>query len=1072
MAEDRLLLNLYHSNRQERLADELATLLHAPAGSALDPETVVVQSNGMARWLSLCLADRLGVCANTRFLFPAGFIWEVFRAVLPLVPAASPYEPGPLTWRLLDLLRDLAGGPGFAQVRTYLGDGDELKAYELARRLAETFDQYLVYRPDWIREWEAGGGEGWQPVLWRRLRGQTGPDHWVAVHDAFMAAMDAGGVLAASLPPRVCLFGVPALSPGYLEVLERLAGPIEVHLFLLNPCREYWGDIVPRRDLDRRAAGRDPAALYLETGNALLASTGQRGRDFIDMLQECRAAERDAFVDPGEDSVLHRIQGDILNLRERGGGAPATVAAADDSLQVHACHGPMREAEVLYDRLLALFEAHPELGPADVVVMTPDIEAYAPYIDAVFGSPLAGPSIPYGITDRGPRAGSGVADTFFALLDMPASRFDVSQVMGLLETPSVQARFGLSETDLPLVQRWLRDTGVRWGVDAGSRAELGLPALAENTWHAGLDRLLLGYALPPGESGLFAGIAPYEEIEGGDAQIMGRLLSFATAVFELPDRLAGARSPAAWVDALQALVERFFLATGDAEPEVQALRRALESLGETAAGAGFSGDVGLDLVKAFLSRNLETPGTAGHFLGSGVTFCQMTPMRSVPFPVVCLIGMNDGAFPRSRRAAGFDLMARDFRRGDRSRRDDDRYLLLETLLCARRCLYLSYVGQDIRDNSIIPPSVLVSEVLDYVRQGFVPETGGDMLERILTRHPLQPFSRRYFDGRGGLFSYAESLCQASRAAGSRSAPAPFLAGALPAPEDGEWCRVDLDGLLRFFTNPARHLLQQRLGLRLEEGGEVLDTREPFALDYLHARELRAELLERCLAGQVPAAAEPELRARGLLPHGEVGRVWLGREAAAVQVFAGRLAPLLPETAPAPVEIDLELEGLRLTGWLRDVGPHGLLAFRLDGIKPRDRLDLWLRHLALSCGAPPGVALLSRWIGQDEELLLGPVAEAEVHLGRLLALYRQGLSRPLHFFPKSSYAYARAAADDRQDPLRAAQKLWSGSEHSWGECEDPYFDLALRGADPLDAEFEELALAVFGPLLENLARESA
>ncbi|MDX1655407.1 MAG: exodeoxyribonuclease V subunit gamma, partial [Candidatus Competibacteraceae bacterium] len=997
------MFTVHHGNHLETLVDRLAGLVGQPLASPLVPECIIVQSNGMARWLSLQLAQRLGVCANVRYPFPAAFVWEVFRHVLDQVPETSRFDPAVLTWRVMAQLSGLEVCDRFKPLHRWLKNGDDWRRFDLAWRIADSFDQYLVYRPDWILAWEAGRGddspdpdERWQAALWRRLM-DDGGSHRVHLQRRFFQLADADTLARSHLPRRVALFGIPTLPPVYLQVLQRLSEVLEVHLFLLNPSREYWGDIEPERDIARRAGEEDAEELYLETGNALLASLGKQGRDFIDQVAELPGEWEDSFHDPGQQrrpSLLHCLQADILNLRNRGDEEhPCSPIDPEDlSLQIHACHSPMREVEVLHDRLLHLFETQPDLSPAQVVVMAPEIESYAPLIEAVFATQEGERQIPFAIADRDFRAESPLVDVFFDLLELHRSRFDANRVLTILEVAAVGRRFRIAEDDLPLVHDWVRETGIRWGVDAPGRAALELPATPEHTWRAGLDRLLLGYALPAGNQALFAGILPFDGVEGGEARIMGRLQDFTAALFELQQQLAQDRPVAQWAPLLRGVVEDFIAPTLDEEPQVQALGQALEEMAESARLAGFDQPVSLEVAAANLRRRLQVD-PAGRFLTGGVTFCAMVPMRSIPFQVVCLIGMNDGAYPRAQTRLDFDLMGRPgaFRKGDRSRRHDDRYLFLEALLSARRCFYISFVGNSIRDNSPVPPSVLVSELLDGVRRGFYPpgQPDGDGVELILTRHPLQAFSPRYFrPGEPRLFSYSRELCQAAGHRGGQAESRPLFWESLPPP-DPQWRTVDLEQLVHFFANPTRFLLRRRLDVHLEEEEGLLETREPFVLDNQARRQLRQRMLELKLTGGDPDQALPLLRGQGLLPHGQVGETILEQERTRVEWFAARLAAFLPPTAPQPIALDLTVGAFRLTGTLTKAGVRGLRDWRLAGVAPRHYLELWIKHLLLNCLAPEAVHLESRWLGEDKVLTLGPVADCYRRLEELLELYWQG-----------------------------------------------------------------------------------
>ena len=433
-------------------------------------------------------------------------------------------------------------------------------------------------------------------------------------------------------------------------------------------------------------------ALYLETGNRLLASWGRQGRDFQHLVAEIDARPVELFEEVSEDSVLHCLQADILDLHNRGRNhdvcnfdtisraLPATSLNPDDvSLQVHVCHSPLREVEVLYDQLLDLFQRYPDLKASEVAVLSPDIETYAPAIRAVFGTAEREQRIPFGIADRPLWAESTVADAFLKLLALPGSRFAVNQVMTLLEAPVIHRRFDLKEADLPLLIGWLRETTVRWGIDGRNRAALELPATAEHTWQAGLERLLLGFALPAEGRSLYADILPFDAIEGEPVRIMGRLQHFARQLFGLNTRLEGEHPVAVWRQRLQQLMDDFIAGPEEQSQEWENLRAALEDLEQNATQAGFERPVPLAVVRAWLERRLADSSGVEGFLSGGVTFCAMLPMRSIPFRIVCLLGLNHDSYPRPQRPLDFDLMVRHPRRGDRSRRQEDRYLFLEAL---------------------------------------------------------------------------------------------------------------------------------------------------------------------------------------------------------------------------------------------------------------------------------------------------------------------------------------------------------------------------------------------------------
>jgi exodeoxyribonuclease V gamma subunit len=1080
-------LRLYTSNRLEKLAEKLAETVGVPLASPLDKEIIVVQSRGMQRWVSMQLAKRHRICANIQFPYPNHFVQDIFGKVLPDLPEHSPFEPEIMMWKIMKLLPTCIRRPEFKSLKDYLADSEvDLKYFQLSERIADTFDQYLLFRPEMIFRWERGQERHWQAVLWRELVKETGKGHRAQVAKAFFEAIRRFPSQEHGLPERISIFGISALPRFHIQVLAAISRFTQVNLFLMNPCREYWGDILSGWEMKKTAAKQGalelpPQELYMEKGNSLLASTGKLGRDFFALVNEFECEEFESFEEPGEETLLSCIQSDILNLRERNQETEGkkTVESCDLSIQIHSCHSPMREMEVLYDRLLNMFEKNPNLKPTDILVMTPDIETYAPYIRAVFDMPVdESKAIPYSIADRSIRKENEIIDTFLDVLDLEGSRYGVSQVLSILESASVRRRFGLTEADLELVRKWTVDTRIRWGIDGKSRGKMGLPSFSENTWRAGLERLLLGYAMPGNDENLFQGILPYDLMEGNDTAVLGKFLDFTEQLFEHTTSLSLPRTLKAWSQTLTVILDRFFMPHEDSERAVQAIRQTLHSLGDIQERSAFDEEIDIKVLKWHLAHCLEAEGFGFGFITRGVTFCAMLPMRSIPFKVICLMGMNGDAYPRESKPLGFDLMAKHPKPGDRSRREDDRYLFLEVLLSAREQLYISYVGQSAQDNTTIPPSVLVSELMDAIEQGFAMP-GMNILDRIMTGHRLQAFSPEYFRKNKKLFSYSEEdLRAARRMLEKRGAHAPFVSMGLSVPEE-EWKTVDLDDLCSFFRNPSRYLLQKRLGIYLDQRSWIPDEREPFEIKGLEKYLLENSMVEKGLAGQDLKDLFSPTLARGLLPHGTAGECLFERLRQGVERFVEKTGPYLQGAALDPLEVDLSIGDYRLTGKITGLYPERLMHFRYAKTKAKDHLKTWIYHLALnsipddhpltsmlaglaSKGAEPG------WVAFEYM----PAQNSEEILGSLLEKYWEGLIKPLHFFSETSWEYAQALllkGKQQEEALNRARNTWTGNEYIRGENSDPYYELFFRDTDPLDPEFQDIAEKVFGTLIDHQAK---
>lgn len=1077
-------MQVHRSNLAEELVAQLAETVRRPVGPVTVPETICVQSLGMERWLSMEMARRFGVWAHPSFPFPRRLVEDAFSAVLgPAEPGGLAWDSKSLTWAVASVLPELVDRPEMSPLSGYLdGDVAGRRLVQLAERVGRAFDEYAVYRPELVLGWQEGAGgdspdERWQAVLWRELVTRFRPVHLAArARDFLDRIRDDDGPLA-HFPRRVSLFGIASLPPVYVRVLGALARRIDVHLFLLTPA-------------ESADAARHP----------LLESWGRMSADLNGVLERevpdlTLASAR--WVDPGVGSFLATVQSDVLTGRRRGGrgGIPALRRRDDDeSIRIHACHAPLRELEVLHDQLVELMHRDRSLQPHDVVVMAPDIEAYAPAIAAVFGEGGdARPEIPFQISDRGYRPTDETVDAFFRVTEALCGRLGASEVLDLLGLEAIRMRFGLGTDDVETVRNWTVESGIRWGEDAAHRAEHGQPALEGNTWRFGLDRLLLGFAMPVQGDQLFAGVLPWDDVEGSDAEVLGRFVDFAETAFAARPQLEGARSIGVWRDVLRDLLERMVAATETNADAHQRIRAALDRLVDRAEIAGFDAEVDLATVREQLAAELEHEPQSRGFLGGGVTFCQLVPMRCIPFRVVCIVGMNGDAFPRTRRPSGFDLVARNPRPGDRSLRDDDRHLFLEALLSARDRFLVTYVGRSIHDDAPFPASVLVSELTETVERAF----GARAAEREAVRtalhlqHPLQPFSPRYF-GAGDdprLFSYAASWCVGARAVTAEGgARSPFLTGSLSL-DDAAVSDVSLADLERFFRNPVRFFLQRRLSLYLGQDVEVVEDREPIYPMGLARWKLGARVLDRHLDGaELDERLQAATAATGQMPLGASGRAFWADIATDVDALARQAAPWAEGEKLPPREFILERAGMRLSGVLRDLRPHGQLEVQYSRLARGAETVLWVRHVVLSClepsGSPRSVIIGRAQDGKNkgvEAALYGPVSDAPRVLDRLLALYRKGLEVPLPFFRDASWAFAVAEAKGKplDEAFAAARRKldWTGNDL----FVDEYARLVFERLDPLrDASpfpdapeapsFAEASRAVYASLLAHRSVE--
>ena len=1057
------MLRVYHSNRLDVLEALMEFIVERERlDDPFEPEMILVQSTGMAQWLQMTLSQKFGIAANIDFPLPASFIWDMFVRVLPEIPKESAFNKQSMSWKLMTLLPQLLEREDFTLLRHYLtDDSDKRKLFQLSSKAADLFDQYLVYRPDWLAQWETGHlveglgeAQAWQAPLWKALVEYThelGQPRWhrANLYQRFIETLESATTCPPGLPSRVFICGISALPPVYLQALQALGKHIEIHLLFTNPCRYYWGDIkdpaylaklltrqrrhsFEDRELPLFRDSENAGQLFnsdgeQDVGNPLLASWGKLGRDYIYLLSDLESSqELDAFVDVTPDNLLHNIQSDILELENRAVAGvnieefsrsdnKRPLDPLDSSITFHVCHSPQREVEVLHDRLLAMLEEDPTLTPRDIIVMVADIDSYSPFIQAVFGSAPADRYLPYAISDRRARQSHPVLEAFISLLSLPDSRFVSEDVLALLDVPVLAARFDITEEGLRYLRQWVNESGIRWGIDDDNVRELELPATGQHTWRFGLTRMLLGYAMESAQ-GEWQSVLPYDESSGLIAELVGHLASLLMQLNIWRRGLAQERPLEEWLPVCRDMLNAFFLPDAETEAAMTLIEQQWQAIIAEGLGAQYGDAVPLSLLRDELAQRLDQERISQRFLAGPVNICTLMPMRSIPFKVVCLLGMNDGVYPRQLAPLGFDLMSQKPKRGDRSRRDDDRYLFLEALISAQQKLYISYIGRSIQDNSERFPSVLVQELIDYIGQShYLPgdealncdESEARVKAHLTCLHTRMPFDPQNYQP-GERQSYAREWLPAASQAGKAHSefvqPLPFT-----LPET-----VPLETLQRFWAHPVRAFFQMRLQVNFRTEDSAIPDTEPFILEGLSRYQINQQLLNALVEQDDAERLFRRFRAAGDLPYGAFGEIFWETQCQEMQQLADRV--IACRQPGQSMEIDLACNGVQITGWLPQVQPDGLLRWRPSLLSVAQGMQLWLEHLVYCASGGNGESRL--FLRKDGEWRFPPLAAEQAlhYLSQLIEGYREGMSAPLLVLPESGGAWLKTCYDAQNDAM--------------------------------------------------------
>lgn len=1100
------------SNRMEKLLEALVERLKVVPNDPIKPEWIVIQNPGMRRYLQMEIAKALGVCANVQFLMPQRFINEVIACAIGEGESLLKMETYDLIFGILEAIDELWDVEEFHEVRTYLrGARREAvvgrKELLFADKIADAFGRYVTFRSEMVIAWNEGKDErDWQAMLWRAVKRRLGrrfEKEGIRSLDPaelglrFVQQGDVFSRINAGFPERVHVFGITSLAPSYLSILEHLSEYCDVHLYTFSPSKEYFGD------LPRTKKGFDRPLQVLGQEHPLLKCLGKLSADFQDILASYSFSEdKELFVDPAgvgnkkRPTMLEQLQSDILGLWLPS--SPHEIEPDDNSIRIHACHTSMRQVEVLRDALLHLLDSDHSLEPHEIVVMCPDIETFSPLIHAVFGEPKdekrGFPEIPYSIADRAPSKENSVAMLVLSLLEVANGRAKASEVLDILSMEIVRQRFKLTPDDLARIRNYVKEARVRWGLDREHKTRLLGVESDECTWQFGLDRLLLGLALPEGT--MFGNVVASDAGGSVTSETLQKFFDVVSVLFPTLKRFREPKTLDVWLKEVAKVIEDFVPHDEvQFEQEAQELYKRLISAvygdltkpwegaqeGEQAEepvlkqkfdGAAFS---------VFLDKCMSEGGGSIGLLARGVTFCKMVPLRNIPFKVVALLGMDDGAFPRKGTEISFDKVAQNPKQGDRNPREEDLQMFLEAVLSARKYLVITYTSLDARTKKPLPPASPVALLFDALEESFRikgHEESKDAVKKLVFKeHPLHPFSpRNFFKEHPWSFDVRNLEAARMLSHGSNETRTPFTSPVeiMDLPKT-----LNLRQLENFLVQPQKHFLEfHGFAPMLED--YTIDEEEQVLLEALQEYHLKDEVFRELARDKQKEEILLRLVRQGELPIGSIGRVLA--DAILLESAETLLLELKDLLAVEPTKVSgaIQLGDVQLKGEVELIN-RDYVFWTVGDIDAKRLLRAWVRHLwLLSSGADySGKALLfglkknKGWWEITNTEILKPKSPVEELLGVLVDLYFKGLRFPLPFFLESSKA---VAGSEENHAAKKALSTWSNPfQDRPNERMDPYVLFAFGDQEnPSDIkvpngfpDFLQISRLVWTPLLASI-----
>lgn len=989
-------IELYASNALESLADKLSANLKEDKFDVFTKPFIVTQTEGINSWLKIQLAEKLGIVSNVALVSPTDVVSTVFTALGGGFQQTMQSEY--LKWLVFEMLGEKDFADTFPKIAAYFTN-NESKRLSLAKKAADLFDQYQIYRPEKITEWSNGITETdtdlqWQSFLWYKIKtkhsDQLSDKTEIAEKIIELLEDEKHQKALIKKIPRLYFFGMAIITPFYLKLFYALSRHIPVRFYLINPSPEtYWmEDITEKRMTLLLNRNKKKSTDDFTIGNELLLNWGKIIKDSFSLLfndDENINTYDDALRLPIQNpkTLLQKIQGDIYNNAAQDSRHEITNEdTTDGSVTINASFTAYREVEILYNYLIQLIdEKKAVLSPRDIVVMVNDVDKYAPFIHAVFDN--APYKIPFSIADESLSSGNNFFAALQLLLAMEENEFTSERVVELLENKYIRKRFGIS--NLPLIRKTMADANI---INGFTGSEVNDTRYI--SWEYGLRKIVLGLCISGGETLTYKNeaIQPVDTIEGDDSFELISFYHFVNQLVHFLNERKNKRSLEEWINYLKSLTEEmvFEAATGE-DDDYHLFIKQLENL-ETSA-AFVTADIEFDTFRMAFEETVSFEKRGRSFLRGGITFCSFIPMRSIPFNVVCLLGLDFDKFPRKENPLSFSLFNKGFLKGDRNVKDNDKHLFLETILSARSYLYMSYIGSNIKDGKPMPPSALLDEFIDYIEKG-VKQNQEGIRKKLVNHHPLHGFSQRYFN-QSGLVSYLNHENYKTYEEGVEN---------VPDREPFDFTEIDIKDLRSFMKNPVRFYFNKVLKVYYRVDEVLLPENEKFELNELENWIIADEWLKRS-DNDLYAFTREKIK-KGIAPLHNFGLVNIEKAVEVKKLLKEALIQEMGQLEESKLSGNIEIDGSTLIGFVDAVYGKTLLGYKQSSKLYGNLLDKYVGYVfARACGHDIDFTFYYADTPPQKQTITSsemPESLAKEKLATWIKMYKEGCQKLFPFYP--------------------------------------------------------------------------
>ncbi|ANZ22646.1 exodeoxyribonuclease V subunit gamma [Buchnera aphidicola (Diuraphis noxia)] len=1065
---------IFRSNKINILLSKVCQIIQKkPLSNIFEKEIFIHDSKILFKYLNIFISNNIGISANFKFYRPHDFIWKVFQSILYKNNLKNTCTQSIITWNIMNVLNK----KNFCEhIKT---KDNAYKKFKFSYLMATIFHQYLIYRPNWINEWEQNKNtclinedEIWQVKLWKEIinhskkNNQSGY-HFVNLFNYFQSLKNHNKIKKNVLPNRIFIISSFTLTPSYIKILKIISKYTNIYFLYITPFKTniFYPNTIKNGNLSHKKK---------HPNNTILSLWRKYEEYYIIKLMHSKKIKITNFFKNEANKNINLLNNikknflkfDCLNLKNI---KKKSFLKIDNSISINICDNKYNEIQILHDTLLLHFNKNKNLKLDNIVVICDSIDDYMSSIHAIFEAKNENENLPFFISTKVSKKEEKIFLFFNKILNLSYSRFENEEILEFLNIPEIANHFNISEDDINILYHWIQEANIRWGINSKHKKSLSLPEHNANTWEWGIEKLLLSYATNTTEN-VWNDVVSCSVINTSRADLIGKLIIFINVLKKWKKKISKSQYLSCWRSLFREFINDFFYKKTN--KPVQNLHKSWIKMIDDISYSNYTQKISIKILKKHFNCTIKR--TYQKFLPGVINFCHPSDICYIPFEIICIIGSDYKSTLKNNKPNSFiNILNKYPLIGDLNFYEQYCYLFLQNISCAQKYLYISYVGTSIKDESKTSSSILIEQLLDYIAFNFFPKHDynlniKDNKKRIINLL-CKNYKKEYFYKKENIKNTLDnSIKNKIKTNNNKTYNIKLFKNNISN-------KIHLKDLIFFWKNPIRYFFNHSLKIKFRFQKEKINNTEPFCVSQIESFKIKEMLLTNIINQKDTEKILKIYILSGKLPYGFFGENIFKKIKKDMESIAKSV--IKHKSVTKEKKINFILKKFQIHGILYNVQSTGLIRWQPNTISYSDRIALWIEHLMYSCIKGFGE---SKIIGPKNQIWSYSSLNHEKaynYLYKYIIGYIKG-SKELILLTKSGASWLDAVYNIKKNIIQHDDntkligykklfKTWIGNNYIKGEKEDLYIKKTITQLDLSNVEkICKTAKKWIMPLLRN------